>query len=485
MTPSSLLSFLPELVLLLGALVLFIITLGHSRVKAARIAAMATGVGTIIACVLSIGCQTTLFDQAYRIDPFSQTLKMMLAIGFVLVLLLSGNLSDVRDDIKPEYFLFVILHFCGLTMLMSSIDMVTLVIALELSSFPLYLLVPMRRERQGQRSQMESAMKYIMFGTAANGIMFFGMSYLYGLTGTTSLPRMLPLLLPLIHSPIAIAGLALTFCGLFYKLAIFPFHFWTPDVYQGASNETTSLIASLPKIGAVAVLVRFVTLAPPNAAILASLMTFLAIGSMCYGNLVALVQTDLKRLLGFSGIAHAGYALMGFVAMDTAGYTAALFYIAGYALMVLACFVVVCKVSTDGANLSMAELAGLHRRSPLLAATLVVGVFALAGIPPFAGFMGKLSLLSAALAKGHLTIVIVAVLNSAVAIYYYLCIVRETCCRGEVNPPPIHLDLATKFLCVALIAGIVIMGIAPAKIMDVLSQSLAYVNLPLTAATVY
>ena len=309
--------------------------------------------------------------------------------GFTLILLLSGELPDIREEVKPEYYLFLTISVSGLMMLVSCVDIITLVVALEVSAFPLYLMVPMRREREGQRSQMESAIKYMMFGIAANGIMFFGMSYLFGLTGTTSLPVMLPKLQPLIHSPLAIAGLAMTFCGLYYKLAIFPFHFWTPDVYQGASNETAGLIASLPKIGGVAVLVRFVSLATPDNHTVALLLAILAVGSMFYGNLIALMQKDFKRLLGFSGIAHAGYALIGFVALDQAGYSAALYYIIGYLLMVLACFVVICKVSRDGTNVAIEELAGLHRRAPLLALTLAVGVFALAGIPPFVGFHGQ------------------------------------------------------------------------------------------------
>src|SRR5262245_26175555 len=201
------------------------------------------------------------------------------------------------------------------------------------------------------------------------------MSYLFSLIGMTSLPTLLPKLQSVIHSPLAITGLTMTFCGLYYKLAIFPFHFWTPDVYQGASNETAGLVASLPKIGAVAVLVRFVSLASPSNHTLAILLSILAIGSMCYGNLIALIQKDFKRLLGYSGIAHAGYALMGFVALSQEGYSAAVYYIVGYLLMVLACFVVICKVSRDGTNVSIEELAGLHRRAPLLALTLAVGVF--------------------------------------------------------------------------------------------------------------
>jgi NADH-quinone oxidoreductase subunit N len=339
-------------------------------------------------------------------------------------------------------------------------------------------MVPMRRERANQRTQMESAIKYVMFGIAANGVMLFGMSYLFALTGTTSLPVMMNKLQPVLHTPLAIAGLSLALAGFYYKLAIFPFHFWTPDVYQGASNETAGLIASLPKLGAAAVLVRFVSLATPDSRVVALLLTILAVGSMFYGNLIALQQKDFKRLLGFSGIAHAGYALVGFVALDSAGFSAAVYYIVGYLLMVLACFVVICRVSRDGVNIGIEELAGLHRRAPLLALTLAVGVFALAGIPPFVGFMAKLTILSAALAKGHLWLVIITMVNAAIAVYYYLSVIREAWFRDPGDLPPIHLDLRTRALCILLIGGILVLGIAPARVLDTISISVARATAP-------
>ncbi|HEV2394865.1 MAG TPA: NADH-quinone oxidoreductase subunit N [Verrucomicrobiae bacterium] len=482
MTNSTILLFLPETVLLLGALVLFCLSLGESQTSKTRVAALVIVGFSIASCLFCFGQEGALFYGAYRVDLFSQVLKLALSGGLLLILLLGGNLSDIRDDVKPEYYLFLTISVSGLTMLVSCIDLITLVVALEISAFPLYLMVPMRRERQGQRSQMESAIKYIMFGVAANGVMFFGMSYLFGLTGTTSLPSLLLRLQPVIHSPLAIVGLAMMLVGLYYKLAIFPFHFWTPDVYQGAANETAGLIASLPKIGGVAVLVRFVSLATPDHTTIALLLTVLAASSMFYGNLIALMQKDFKRMLGFSGIAHAGYALMGLVALDEAGYSAALYYIIGYVLMVLACFVVICKVSRDGSNVRIEELAGLHRRAPLLALTLAVGVFALAGMPPFVGFMGKLTLLSAALAKGHLALVIIAVVNAAIAIYYYLGVVREAWFRDPGELPPIRLDWPTRVLCVLLIGGILALGVVPARVLDTISTSVARANLtPSTA----
>jgi NADH-quinone oxidoreductase subunit N len=471
------LHFLPELVLLVGALGLFLVTLGEARQKLARNVALLVAFATIGAAALALGQHADLFSGAYRVDQFSQLLKLILAFGFACILLLSGELPDIRSEVKSEYFLFLTLSVTGLVMLVSCVEIISLVVALELSSFPLYLLVPMRRERAEQKSQMEAAIKYIMFGVAANGIMFFGLSYLYGLTGTTHLPEMVARLQPVVQAPLAIAGLAMAFCGLYYKLAVFPFHFWTPDVYQGASNETAGLIASLPKVGAVAVLIRFVSLATPDNQTIALLLTIAAAASMFYGNLVALVQKDLKRLLGFSGIAHAGYALIGFVALSSAGYTAALYYIGGYLLMILACFVVICQVSRDGTNVAIEELAGLHRRSPLLALTLLVGLFALAGLPPFVGFMAKLALLTAAWDRGHYALVIIAVVNSAIAIYYYLQVIRQAVfgeARAELTP--IVLTWPTRALCVVLIVGIVALGVAPGVVIDTISSSLAFVH---------
>jgi NADH-quinone oxidoreductase subunit N len=476
MTPAHLLAFLPELVLLTGALVGFVGCLGNSRATLAKRVAFTTAVAAIVASLLSFSENAALFDGAYRVDLFSQSLKLVFACGLAGIVVLSGQLGDIRADVKPEYYLFLIISVTGLTMVVSCADLIALVVALEISAFPLYLLIPMRSELPGRRSQMEAAIKYIMFGVAANGVMFFGMSYLFGLTGTTSLPVMWGKLQPLMHSPVAIAGLAMMLCGLFYKLAVFPFHFWTPDVYQGAANETAGLIASLPKLGGVAVFVRFVSLSSPDNHALALLLAVLAVGSMFYGNLIALAQTDFKRLLGFSGIAHAGYALLGFVTLDQAGYSAAIYYMTGYLLMVLACFVVICKVSRDGTNVRIEELAGLHRRAPLLAVTLAVGVFALAGLPPFVGFMGKLTLLSAALSKGYLALVIIAMLNAAIAVYYYLGVVKESWFRDPGDLPTIKLDWPTRALCVSLISGILALGVAPSRVLDTISTSVARMN---------
>lgn len=470
---TTFLAFLPELVLAAGALGLFTLSLGTGRVRAGWWLSLGTGLVALLAGWTTLGVRETLFDGAYRIDGFSQILKLILIAVLVGLVLVSGELRDVREDIRGEYWFFLMVSTLGFVLVVSCMDVLALVVALELGSFPLYLAVATRRERQGQRTQMESAIKYMMFGVAANAIMLFGLGYLYGLTGTTLLPLMAERLLPIAQTPLALAGLGLALTGLFYKLAVLPFHFWTPDVYEGASHETAGVIASLPKIGAVVVIIRWLSLASPDGRSLPILLGMLAAGSMIYGNLIALAQRDFKRLLGFSGIAHAGYAMLGFVAMDQAGCAAAVFYMTSYALMVLACFTVIGRVSEDGENVPIAGLAGLHRRSPLLAATLLVGAFGLAGVPPFAGFMGKLALFTAAFERGHGWLVVVAVINAAIAVYYYLGVVRETFFGDAGDRSPIRLDLGTRVLCVGLIAGIVLLGVMPGRLLDALTSAMS------------
>jgi len=449
-------AFFPELILLAGALALFIVSLGDGRVRLARNVALGIGLAALVACWISLGREALLFDGVYRVDAFSQWLKLVLAVGYLVVLWLSGDLPDIRPDAKPEYYLLMNVNVIGLMLMVSCVELITLVVVIELASFPLYLMVPLRRERPDQRSQMEAAIKYMMFGIAANGIMLFGISYLFGMTGTTSLPLLRTGLMPVVETPLATVGLTMLWAGLYYKLAVFPFHFWTPDVYEGGANETASLVASLPKLGAAAVLVRFVTLATPEHATLVTVLAVLAVASMFYGNLVALAQKDFKRLLGFSGIAHAGYTLV---------------------FMVLACFLVITRVSRNGANVALDDLAGLHQRSPLLAGTLLVGVFGLAGLPPFAGFMGKFALLKAILARGHLALAILTVINSAIAIYYYLMIIRQAFFRSAEDRPGIQLDRGTHMVCVLLIACVVLLGVLPNSTLTTLADALTGMNI--------
>ena len=463
----KLMLFGPELYFLLGGLLLFLITLGKERVDLAKNTTIAFSIIGIVVCIAALRLEGDLFYNAYRVDLFSQLFKLAIAIGFAIFMLFGRNLKGVTTVMKPEYFLFLSISCLGLMMLVSSVELLSLFVALELSSFALYLLVPMRDENTGVRYQMESAIKYILFGVMATGIMLFGMSYLYGLTGTTYLNELLPALHGMYSEPAAMIGIAMVMGGFFYKLGVFPFHFWVPDVYQGASNETTSFIASLPKLGAVALLIRITALVSPQGEVVTSMLMVLSICSMFYGNLSALVQTDIKRMLGFSGIAHAGFVLLGLITLKDSGYTAAMYYIFGYVMMNLACFLVISSVSKEGENLNIEDFRGLYKRAPLMAFTLLVGMFALAGIPPFVGFMGKFMLLASALNEGYLALVIIAAINTAISIYYYLSVVRVTYCTSPEEQPAVKVDFMTKAVSVTLVVIIIALGLAPAQILAV------------------
>jgi len=461
---SDLKLFLPELYLLLLALLFFVQSLWQSPTRVNQLLALwlsAIGVGI---GVLSLPLSGELFSRTYRVDLFSQAFKVLIQIGLFVVIFIGRDLKSIPARIHPEYCMFLFLSSLGLTLMVSSVELLTIFIAMELSSYSLYILIPLRK--QSFVIHMEAAIKYIIFGAAATGVMLFGMSYLFGLTQSTYLPVLIQKLPLLLTQPLGVVGLLLVLCGFFFKLAVIPFHFWAPDVYQGAANDTTTFIATMPKLAGLALLLRVASLGGPHNLDLVRILVLLAALSMTFGNLVALVQQDIKRLLAYSSIAHAGYILLGVLTLNVNGYAAAFFHITAYLLMNLACFMVVCTVSRQGEDVTLGDLSGLYKRSPLLAFTLAVGAFALAGIPPTAGFTGKLFLFTAALEQGHLTLVIIAAVNTAISIFFYLNLVRSAYGQDPGDRPDISMSFSGKMLNVGLILAIFLLGTIPTWFFD-------------------
>ena len=464
--------FAPELVLLAGCLLAFCMTLTEARTQTLRLLVLCVGAAFAATSVLCLFAKGTLFYGAYRVDLFSQLVKCVMSIGFTLMLLFGADTKGISVRMRPEYYFFLLTSLLGLTLLSSSVELITLFIALELSSYSLYMLVPMRTPSDSMRAPMEAAIKYLLFGVTASGIMLFGMSWIFGIAGSTYLDQILPAMRTAGSHAAPLVGLLMLFCGMFFKLAVFPFHFWAPDVYQGASNDTTAFITSIPKIVAVAVLARFCAMAYPGEGHVALLLTGLSIASMCYGNLTALVQTDVKRMLGFSGIAHAGYILMGMATLQGWGIATALYYATGYLFMMLAAFLVLCVVSPDGRNLSIKDLNGLSRRSPMLAFVLGVSMFALAGIPPFVGFMGKFMLLTGAWRAGHTALVIIAAINTAIGIYYYLQVVRAVYTEAaQHDAEPIVPHAGARMAGICLVGLVLALGIAPESMIRLATEA--------------
>jgi NADH-quinone oxidoreductase subunit N len=252
-------------------------------------------------------------------------------------------------------------------------------------------------------------------------------------------------------------------------------HFWTPDVYEGAANETTTYVATLPKVGAVALLIRLVTLGGVDVSQFTWILGACAVLSMTVGNLSALVQDDLKRLLAYSSIAHAGYVMLGILSVGGMGSASAIYYIAGYLVMNLACFFVIYQLAPDGRNITFADLKGLSRRSPLLAFTLAAGAFGMAGIPPTVGFTGKFIIFTAAIDKGLYSLVILAVINAGISAFYYLKMVRAAYCQPLAGGETVALRLGAPaaLLGVVLVLLIILVGIFPQSFLAIAQEAVA------------
>jgi NADH-quinone oxidoreductase subunit N len=308
--------------------------------------------------------------------------------------------------------------------------------------------------------------------------MLFGLALLYGTTGAVYLNDLLRTIPSVAGQPLVQIGLLLSLCGFFFKLAVFPFHVWAPDTYQAAAHQVTAYIATASKVGAIAILVRVVA-AGAESPYLVHVLVGLSVLSMTIGNLAAIAQKDLKRLFAFSSIAQAGYVLIGVLSMSAEGYAAVLFYSLALVMMKFVCFLVLIAVATDGADIGVTQLAGLHRRSPLLAMALMMAVFSLAGIPPTIGFTGKFLIFNAAIEAELLPLVLIAMANVVVSLYYYLMVVRAIYLIEPAEElPMLRVPPAMKLLAGALVAAMVVGGIYPTLILDISSAAAAALSVP-------
>jgi len=429
-------------------------------------AAVATGVA-----LAGAGFSAELFAGTYRIDLFSQFYKCLLAAGFFLVVCLCNGMQGVREDLQAEFYLLLAVCTLAMMMLISSVHLLTIYITLELSSYSLYILVSLRRNRD---RGIRSGLKYFLVGASASAVMLFGLALVYGTTGTAYLVELLASLPVQAGQPAFSVGLLLLLGGFFFKLAIFPFHVWAPDVYEGAANPVAAYIATASKVAAVGILVRLAALG--TTAYFVHVLAVLAIASMTLGNLAAIAQSDFKRLLAYSSVAQGGYILIGILSMDGTGYAAATFYALAVLLMKFTCFMVVVKVAAGDENPSLTDLAGLHRRAPVMAMALMMALFGLGGIPPTIGFTGKLLLFTAAMAQGHFTLVLIAMINVVISLYYYLRVVRAAyLLEPAPEAPVIRETLSLKALSIALTAAMVIIGIYPAPLIELTRQAAALI----------
>ncbi|MFW5498233.1 MULTISPECIES: NADH-quinone oxidoreductase subunit N [unclassified Maridesulfovibrio] len=456
--------FMPELSMFLIIALLFVQAVGSERMRhKVGVWLPIASLLPIAVSLLSLGQEGLFFHGAYQIDPLSQFFKVAIAIGFSVTVFNASRQPTLLNDKRSDYFLFLAISGWGLMMLASSVELITMYLALELSSYALYAIIALRAKDKGAA---EAAIKYIMFGAVSTAVALYGFSYILAGMHTTYLAELVQKTWSFEAAPMAVTGMALFLLGMFYKLALFPFHFWCPDVYEGASNETAAFVATLPKLGAVVILIRLAAMFKPGYDI-TTILAVLGALSMTFGNLAALVQRDVKRILGYSSVAHAGYIMIGLISGTAEGLAAASFYALAYVAMNLTCFWVVSRVSVDGRNLQLDDLNGLHKRAPALAFALAVGAFALVGLPPMAGFMGKLFLFSSGWNHGYNWLIIIAGINTAISIYYYLGMVRHAYTKDEVEGTPLPDTSAFSYAGAALLSLLVLgLGMMPAGVFD-------------------
>jgi NADH-quinone oxidoreductase subunit N len=412
------------------------------------------------------------FWEMVKVDAFSIFFHFVVAAVTILVILSSYEYMQVQQIRAGEYYALILFGAVGMALMSSAVELVLIFIALEISSISTYILAGFRRRAA---ISSEASLKYFLLGSFATAFFLYGVALMFGATGSTSIARISASLAEYAgsgHGPLlAYLAVALMFVGLGFKVAAAPFHVWTPDVYEGAPAPVVGFMSTAPKAAVFAVLLRIMFQAQAPGRIW--LIWVAAALSMTIGNIAALVQDNVKRLLAYSSIAHAGYLLVAFAALPANGIPAAMFYTASYAAMNVGAFAVVGHLAGAGERyVTIEDYSGLGRRSPMLAVILTIFLLSLIGIPITGGFFAKFYVFSAALQANLVGLTIIGVLNSAIAAYYYLRIIvvmymREP--REEVPVTPVSAGLG-----IALglsLAATIYLGVLPGRVLEYAAQS--------------
>lgn len=417
-----------------------------------------------IAAALLWGTQESAFDGGFVFDRFAIFLTVLICLSAALTMFMSMDYLETIGLVAGEYYVQFLLAVTGMVLMAAAGDLVVLFLGLELMSIAVYALTGMSRL---ELRSSEAALKYFLLGAFASAFLLYGIAMAYGAFGTTKLAPIAAQLenLTLDQQPLAITAMALLLIGLAFKVAAVPFHSWTPDAYEGAPTSVTALMAVGVKAAAFAAFMRlFLGTFEMLVADWSWVLWGLAVLTMTVGNIAALMQRNIKRMLAYSSIAHAGYLLIGMVAGGLNGGAAVLFTLVAYSLMTLGAFAVVIAVGRRGEpNEDITDYAGLGFRHPLLGVAMTVFMLSLGGIPAFAGFVGKFYLLSAAMQKGYVWLVVIGALNSVMSIYYYTGVMVQMY-MAEGGPSVRGVEHRPYLLATLLVttAGTVGLGLFPA-----------------------
>lgn len=472
---NSLNAMFPLLTLIVGALLVLILEVSIKRENKTYLAYISIIFLMICGffCVQSWGKDFSYFNNNLYLDNFALFFSIVLIITTILVTLISMKYLSLQNTNVGEYYALLLLALSGMLIMVSSSDLIVIFLGLEVLSMSSYTLAGLKRDDQ---KSSEAALKYFLLGSFASAFLVYGLALLYGVSNSTSIAAIID------HfktesslSFMAFAGLGLVIVGFGFKIAVVPFHMWTPDVYQGAPTPITAFFSIGPKAVGFAVLVRL--LYPfwhvaYDSEVIFSLLWIISALTMIIGNLIALRQTNIKRMLAYSSIAHAGYLMVAILSQDT---SSLMFYFVVYLFMNIGAFAAVIALGKkDKEYLELDDYAGIGFKYPWIGATFAVFLFSLAGFPPTGGFLAKFYVFSAAVREGLVSLVIIGVLASLVSVYYYLRIIVYMYMREPTHEVDINLENPALFLVLFLcLYGVLQLGIFPGNILLIIKQAVS------------
>jgi NADH-quinone oxidoreductase subunit N len=421
------------------------------------------------------------FGQSYVLDGLALFFKRFFLVAAIFVLIMAAQFADQLESGIAEYYSLVLFALAGMMLAASANSFPVLFAALELITVTFYVLTSFQRRRL---ESLEAGAKYLILGALSTAFLVYGIALVFGVSNTMAFDELAKKSAGLVANPLFLVGLLFVLAGLGFKIAVVPFQMWAPDVYQGSPTPTTAFLAVGSKAAGFVLLLRLLQSALPDVAVhWNKLLLAVAGATILYGNLCALPQTNLKRLLGYSSIANAGYLLMGLLAMSQAGSAAILYFLAGYLFTLMAAFTVISIILLQTESADLGSLAGLSQRSPFLAAVMALAMVSLAGVPPLAGFFGKFLLIKAVLEQGarnhaFFWIAGVAIIGVVISLYYYFGVIRAIYwAKGAADLSPIRVSWLHRLALTACAAGMLYLGVLPERLLSLAATAVKALRL--------
>ncbi len=451
----------PEMLIALTGLLLLIsgLILAGRGQRIVGIISVSLLVAVLLLVVTRFTESAVYFNGVYQVDTFANFFKALFLIAAILVMLSAGKYTERFEQKQSEFHALMVFATLGMMVMAAAGDLITIYIGLELMTVSFYILTAYLLNDE---ASSEAGLKYLILGAISSAILLFGMSLVFALSGTTVISEIAG---QISRQPALIAGIILMIVGFGFKIAVVPFHMWAPDIYQGAPIPVTTYLAVGSKAAAFAALLRIFMIALPlNQFNWSLVLAILAAITIIVGNLIALNQTNVKRMLAYSSIAQAGYILAGLVAANAYGLKGVLFYAMLYVFCNTGAFAVATAVETDTGSTDRAAFNALGRRSPMLAAIMTVCLLSLAGIPPMAGFAGKFYLFSGAIQAGYLWLAFIGLLMSMISVYYYLLVAKAMYIGESEREDTIDLRLPARFALWVCMLATILIGVYPAPL---------------------